>query len=293
MNRRSFLQTLTFAAGVSPFLSNEGFPFLRPEVGNKDEVLCRRKFGLAVSKGWEKLPIGEVVVNIGKTFLGTPYKEHVLEAAGEEHLVVNMRALDCVTFCENALALARCVKMNKMTFDEYRKQLQLIRYRGGVIDGFASRLHYTSDYFYDGEKKEIWKLVTKDLGGIPFVKKIDFMSTHAASYPQIRESEKVRKQIEVTEQEITNRTTYFIPKNRVAGISDKMNDGDILGITTSIEGIDTSHSGIAIREKDGLHLMHAPLAGKEVQISENVLSVYLALNKRQTGIMVARPLEPV
>jgi hypothetical protein len=38
--------------------------------------------------------------------------------------------------------------------------------------------------------------------------------------------------------------------------------------------------------------MHAPLAGKSVQISEKVLSEYLEANRRQTGIMVARPLEP-
>jgi hypothetical protein len=109
----------------------------------------------------------------------------------------------------------------------------------------------------------------------------------------LRESDKVRAQIRAIEKEISARTTYYIPKNRVKKISDKIRDGDILGITTSIEGIDTSHTGIAVWQGKELHLMHAPLAGKRVQISEYVLSGYLAANKRQTGIMVARPLEPV
>ena len=118
------------------------------------------------------------------------------------------------------------------------------------------------------------------------------MSTHPESYRQIRENETVRKQIEQIENEISARTTYYIPKNHVAKISDKIQNGDILGITTSIEGIDTSHTGIAVWQNKKLHLMHAPLAGKEVQISETNLHDYLAFNKRQTGIMIARPLEP-
>lgn len=291
MDRRDFLQSLVFATGSYSFLPRNNFLsfFQTPD---EDETLCKQKFSLAVSKEWAKLPINNVIVNVGKTFLGTNYAENVLEAPGDEHLVVNMRALDCVTFYENALVLARCIKKNALTFDDYKKELLFIRYRGGVLNGYASRLHYTSDYFYDNEKKGVWKLVTKDLGGIPYVKKFDFMSTHPESYRQIRENETVRKQIEQIENEISARTTYYIPKNHVAKISDKIQNGDILGITTSIEGIDTSHTGIAVWQNKKLHLMHAPLAGKEVQISETNLHDYLAFNKRQTGIMIARPLEP-
>lgn len=293
MNRRSFLQSLTFAAGASPlFLQKDLLNLLaQPEVG--DELLCKKKFELAVSKGWEKLPINEVIVNVGRTFLGTPYAENVLEAPGEEHLVINMRALDCVTFYENALVIARCIKKNEMTFDEYKKELQFIRYRGGILNGYASRLHYTSDYMYDNAERGVWKLIAKELGGIPYVKKLDFMSTHPERYRQIRESESVRRQIEEIEKELAKRTMYYIPKNHVARISEKLLDGDILGITTSIAGIDTSHTGIVVRQNGEPHLMHAPLAGKEVQISEKALADYLAFNKRQTGIMVARPLEPI
>ena len=292
MNRRDFLQTATLGAGVFPSLVNGNMLARFVQSQDEDEILCRKKFELAVSKGWEKLPIGEVIVNIGKTFLGTKYVGHVLEAQGPEHLIVNMRALDCVSFYENSLVIARCIKMSKLTFDEYKKQLQLIRYRGGIINGYASRLHYTSDYFYDDEKKGVWKLLAKEFGGIPYVKKLDFMSTHSEVYWQIRESETVKKQIEAMEKEISKRTIYYIPKDKVAGISDKIHDGDILGITTSIEGIDTSHTGICIWQDKELHFMHAPLAGGKVEISELVLSEYLAHNKKQTGILIARPLEP-
>jgi hypothetical protein len=292
VNRRSFLQSFSLLAGVSPFVTT-GFRLgTLDAVQDPDEALCERKFQLAASMGWAKLPINEVIVKVGETFLGTPYAENILEAPGQEHLVVNMRALDCVTFYENALVLARCIKKNATTFEDYKKELTFIRYRGGVLNGYASRLHYTSDYFYDNERRGVWKIVTKELGGIPYRKKLDFMSTHPESYRQLRESETVTEQIRIIEKELSQRTTYYIPKNRVKKISGRILDGDVLGITTSIEGIDTSHTGIAVWRDRELHLMHAPLAGKSVQISKFVLYKYLQENKRQTGIMVARPLEP-
>ena len=32
------------------------------------------------------------------------------------------------------------------TFDDYKAELEKIRYRDGVIDGYASRLHYFCDW---------------------------------------------------------------------------------------------------------------------------------------------------
>ncbi|HTP12810.1 MAG TPA: N-acetylmuramoyl-L-alanine amidase-like domain-containing protein [Bacteroidota bacterium] len=292
MNRRRFVQSLTVMAGSSPFLLRKAFAETLQVPTESDETICRSKFQIAVSKGWQKLPMGEVIVRVGETFLGTPYVANVLEVPGPERLVVNMRGLDCVTFYENSLVLARCLKKNKTTFEDYRHELEFIRYRGGKMDGYTSRLHYTSDYFYDNEKRGVFKLVARDLGGIPYVKTLNFMSTHPQQYRQIRESEDVLKKIKELEEEISARRPYYIPKEHVAEISDKLQDGDILGITTDVEGIDTSHTGICIRKNGELHFMHAPLAGKSVQISEKVLSGYLEGNKRQTGIMVARPLEP-
>jgi hypothetical protein len=292
MNRRAFVHSTLLAAGIPSLLNVLKIMEGRAQVQDEDELLCKKKFDLAVSMQWSKKPINEVIVEVGKTFLGTDYVANALEVPGKEHLVVNMRGLDCVSFYENALVMARCIKMNKFSFEDYKKQLQIIRYRDGIINGYPSRLHYTSDYFYDNEKKGVWKIMTKDLGGVPFVKTLNFMSTHPQSYRQIRESEAVLKAIQEQEQEISKRTTYYLPKGKVASISDSLQDGDIIGTTTDIEGIDTSHTGILVRKNDKLYFMHAPLSGKKVQISEKEFHDYLAANKRQTGIMVARPLEP-
>lgn len=289
MNRRGFLGTLPGMVMIPPLAGMKG---LISFLDDEDALLCSRKFDFAVSRNLARLPVNDIVVEIGRTFLGTPYVAHALEVPGEERLVVNMRALDCVSFYENALVLARCIKLNKPTFDAYKQQLQLIRYRGGMIDGYPSRLHYTSDYFYDNEKKGIWKNVTKELGGVPLKKRINFMSTHPDSYRQLKENPEFRTIIAQQEEEISGRETYYLPKDNVEAVAGKIQSGDIIGITTDVEGLDTSHTGIAVREGGRLVFMHAPLAGKKVEITESTLAEYLVRNKRQTGIMVVRPLEP-
>jgi len=290
MDRRSFLKSLPLAAGAPMLLENTS---LRDFLFQDDDALiCTRKFELAVSLGLRNKPMGDVVIEIGKSFLGIDYVANLLEQPGAERLVVNLRGLDCVLFCENALVFARCVKKNKMTFDDYKAELQYLRYRGGIIDQYPSRLHYFSDHIYDNEKKGVVKNVTKDIGGAPFRKTVNFMSTHPDSYLKLKGNPDFIKVIQKQEMEINKRTMYHIPKSRVQKIASRIQNGDIIAITTDIAGMDVSHTGIAIWQNDALHLMHAPLAGHRVQITEKALADYLAANKKQLGIMVARPLQP-
>jgi hypothetical protein len=67
--------------------------------------------------------------------------------------------------------------------------------------------------------------------------------------------------------------------------------GDIIALTTSIKGLDITHTGIATREADGrIHLLHASTGSMEVEVSKLPLTDYLKDIKNNTGIMVARPL---
>ena len=289
MNRRTFLTAIPLTWGASALLAETTFGRMIQEA--KDEEVCRQKFDIAVAAGLEHEPIGDVVVEIGRSFLGTPYLANALEVPGEEHLVVNMRGLDCVSFYENALVLARCIKKGVTSFEEYKNQLQFIRYRGGVIDGYASRLHYTSDYIFDNEVKGVWKNISKDIGGVPLKKPVNFMSTHPDAYRQIREGKGVLKQIAAIEDDINARTNYYVPKEKASSVMPKLRNGDILGFTTSLEGLDTSHTGILVMEHGRSQVLHAPLAGKMVVLSESTLPVYLERNKKMTGFIAARPLD--
>jgi hypothetical protein len=291
MNRRKFLQIVP-AAVLSHFLLRQENNLAGLSAADPDESICAKKFELAVSLDLQQKPIGGAVVAMARSFLGTDYAANTIEAAGKEHLVVNLQTLDCVTFYENSLVLARCIKKNSLTFEAYKKELQFVRYRNGIIDGYPSRLHYTSDYFYDNEQKGVLEDITEKIGGVPFDKKIYFMSAHPELYPRLKETPAFAAAMQKIEDEINARKRYHIPKGKVRKISSYIKDGDIIGITTNIEGLDCSHTGIAVWQNKKLHFMHAPSPGKKVQITDLPLWDYLAHIKKDAGIIAARPLEP-
>ena len=289
MERREFIKSLPLAAGIPLFLRNRTVRNFWLQ--DDDATLCNRKFQFAATNNLKTQPIGQVVIEMGKSFLGTDYAANTLEQPGPEHLVINLRGLDCVTFCENSLALARCIKQDQTTFDQFKASLQLIRYRGGIINGYPSRLHYFSDAIYDGVKKGIYEDVTEKIGGVPYQKKINFMSTHPDDYPKLKENPEFISRLKEQEEAINRRNLFHIPKDKIDHTGEQIHSGDILAITTAIEGIDVSHTGMALWQDGKLHFMHAPNVGYKVQITSGTLSEYLASHSKQLGIMVARPVE--
>jgi len=237
-------------------------------------------------------PMGDIIVEVGKSFIGTDYLAHGLEKDGEEQLVINLTGLDCTTFLENSLVLARCIKKNKTTFEDYLNELQLVRYRDGVIDQYPSRLHYFADWIYDNAKKGIVDDVTEEIGGRKIKFNINFMSTHPDSYKHLRENPAFISIIKKQEKEISCREYYFIPKEELKSKEQSINNGDLIAITTTVEGLDIGHIGIAVRMDDGkIHLLHAPTENTKVQITEQPLTDYLMKIKRHSGVVVLRALE--
>jgi len=242
-------------------------------------------------KELERLATGEIVVEMGKSFLGTPYAANTLEGKGEEHLVVDLREFDCVTLCETSLALARAIKLRIRSIEGYRAQLQLIRYRAGVIRGYPSRLHYFSEWIADNELKKIVKNVTVELGGRRDTRRLDFMSAHRNIYPGLA-SRDAFEAIAATEERLAATPRYFVPKESVAGIEGEILNGDIIAVTTSVPGLDVSHTALAVREGGTTRLLHAPNVGERVQYTAGSIAGYLHRHVQQTGIIVARPLDP-
>ena len=208
-----------------------------------------------------------------------------------EHLVVDLREFDCVTLCETSLALARTVKRHQRTSHAYMDQLRLIRYRSGSISGYPSRLHYFSDWIADNEGKKIVRNVSGELGGRQDRRPVNFMSSHREAYPRLASDDEVAK-IAAIEKRLSVLPRYFVPKAQVEGILGKLHNGDIIAITTSVEGLDVTHTGIAVDDGGTKRLLHAPNVGKKVQITTGSLSQYLDAHEKDTGIMVARPVDP-
>lgn len=257
----------------------------------KDVEICSSKFELAVEKKLSDKPINEIISEIGRSFLGTEYEAFTLEREGKEQLVIHFTGLDCTTFLENTLTLSRCTKTQKTSFEDYQKELTNIRYRDGKIDDYPSRLHYFSDWIHNNLGKGIVKDVTKEIGGEPIKFNVFFMSKNPDKYKKLTESPEFIPLIAKQEKEINERNYYYISKEKVSKIESKIQNGDLIAITTNIKGLDIGHVGIAVKESDGrIHFLHAPLSGSKVQISEKPLPEYLAAIKKHTGIMILRAL---
>ncbi len=255
----------------------------------KDVEICNSKFELAVDKKLSEKPISEIISEVGRSFLETPYEAFSLEKEGEEQLVIHLTGLDCTTFLENTLTLSRCIKKQKTSFEDYQKELTFIRYRDGKLNEYPSRLHYFSDWIFNNTHKGIVKDVTKEIGGEPIKFNVFFMSKNPDKYKHLTETPAFISTISKQEKAINKRQYYFVPKEKVEQMESKIQNGDLIAITTNIPGLDIGHVGIAVKESDGrIHFLHAPLSGSKVQISEKPLPEYLAAVKKHTGIVVLR-----
>lgn len=229
----------------------------------------------------------QLVLEVGKFFLQRPHVVGTLETKGGERLVINLREFDCVTFVENVIALARCVKSRHKSFEGFRRLLRKIRYRNGRLKGYASRLHYFSDWLHDHQKMDIVRDVTADIGGRPFRKTINFMTTHLNLYPALKDVLNLQKMKSV-ERAVSRRPLHFIPKKVLRSLEEKIRDGDIVAITTNTGGLDVQHVGFAARVNSRVHLLHASSKDGKVVFSEQTLYRYLIQSRTRSGIMVAR-----
>jgi len=253
----------------------------------KDKELLEQVF--EIFKEEVNTPISVLIVKVGTFFKETPYVAHTLETE-KEQLVINLREMDCTTFAENCLAISKTIKSNEHSFERFTQELQKIRYRNGIIEGYPSRLHYFSDWIYENNKKKIIRSASKEIAQIPYENEVDFMSTHPESYQQLKNNTELIEIIANQEKQISERKAYYIPENKISDFKNQLMDGDIVGLTTGIKGLDISHVGILVRKAGRIHIIHASSKAEKVILSKETLEEYLLNSKTVTGIMVARPL---
>ena len=215
-----------------------------------------------------------------------------LEVNETEQLVVNLRQLDCTTYVENVLALYMCIKEHKTTFDEYCHYLQKIRYVDGKV-AYPTRQHYFTEWIEENAKDGFVEEIQSP--NPPFTAKqhlkIDFMSTHTQLYPMLKNNPEMVEPIAKMEARLSGKTYRFIPKASIANtklFQSTIQNGDIIAITTSKKGLDTSHIGIAVWHKDGLHMLNASQIHKKVVEEPMTLYQYMQKHPTQTGIRIVR-----
>lgn len=264
-----------------------------PNVFTGQDVLDRL-LALARERAWKDLPIGERTGAIGMALRQTPYVVNTLELYEDREVCsINLGGMDCVTFFENALAVARLLGRGGAGGAPHAllAEVSFARYRGGRLADYASRLHYTSDWFFDNEAKGVVRQITRELpGAVRFAKRVDFMSTHPEAYRQLRANPDLVAKIALIEGQINAREMAYVPKERVAQAQSRLMTGDIIGITTARAGLDCAHTGLCYRHEGISRFLHASTTEKAVILDQD-LATYLASVPSHTGIMVARPLE--
>ncbi|SFR35677.1 Protein of unknown function [Robiginitalea myxolifaciens] len=264
------------------FLAQENSPAYQP----LDLAIFDSLKGSLEEGEWEETGVG--IIAAGKAMLGTPYVAQTLEVGDREPLVVNFRGMDCTTFVENALVLGHLSKEKSLNWKRYLRTLEEVRYREGKREGYASRLHYFTEWIRDNSAKGYVKDITEELSGVTLYKEINFMGTHRKSYPFLADEAHFDAIVKI-EKQISKAPLCILPRDDVASQEAKMRDGDIIALATDIDGLDVTHTGLAIRMDTGrIHLLHASTSG-QVMITSEPLADYLKGVRRNVGIVVARP----
>ena len=232
-------------------------------------------------------------LDFARKFLGRPYVAATLEVADPEQVVVNLQGLDCATLVETSQALAMTRREGKTDVASYSRNLEKIRYFDGKNRGYTSRLHYLSFWMADLTKRKVAKevLLPQALTQ-PLEIRLNYMSTHAGSYPFLKNHPERVREIAQLERKYSGKVGRFLPKSNV-GLSRQqlgaVHDGDIITVVTQKAGLDYSHQGIAFWGNDGkLHMLHASSERKRVIADERTLEDYLKRISHAKGIRVFR-----
>lgn len=297
MDRRLFLRSTLLSVAGTALVRRVGnaapLPFPEAPKEFQGEKTLERILKKAKEKNWQEKPIGELMGAIGLELLDIPYVGGTLEIYEDKEVCsANLLQLDCVTFFESVLGMARLVKLGQTSSADLLAQLTRMRYRNGVVTDYTSRLHYISEWYTDNEAKGIVTVVTPSLHRAEkYPKRINFMSTHVDAYKQLKASPKMVEKIKEVEKGLNAVERSYVPKGYIGETEKNLQTGDIVAITTTIDGLDVSHTGLCYRDEKGtLRLLHASLTKKKVTLDTR-LHDYLSGNTKQTGIMVARPRE--
>lgn len=239
------------------------------------------------------LPEGEnVPLFFARKFLGRPYVAHTLEIFDGERLVVNTAELDCTTLVETVTALTLCVYRKRFAFGDYLDMLKCLRYRGGLMSGYTSRLHYFSDWIDDKRAMGLVEEIQNPVPPFTALQRlgISYMSTHSGAYKALAAHPEFVPEIRRQEKALTGRTYRYIPKSAVADavVRKAVRDGDIIAITCRKKGLDIAHLGFAVWRKDGLHLLNASMLHHKVVEEPMTLYRYLQKHPTHTGIRIVR-----
>lgn len=264
----------------------------RPTLSLEQRVVLRQWFErVAPIRAGETF--GRLVARAGRTQLGVPYADTRPELRPET-LDVDLNAFECVSFVESTLALARCLWRRKPTPKCFVDEVRSLRYRHGILAGYASRLHYFSDWLADNARRGKLQPRTAQLGGAPHRIRFGFMSHAPLRFPALHDPS-IRARIRATEKRLSRSAPPVVRREHIAAAQPQMRSGDVVAVVSSKPGLRVSHAGFVVRLRRGPQhprLMHASSFHERVVLTVGSISDYMLRRPRRTGLMLFRPLPP-
>lgn len=256
------------------------------------EEAARQKWIRTIGEPRPNETFGEFVARVASIQIGQPYgNPPSLHQA--EQLRLSFRAFQCVSFVESSLAMARCLWAHKPDLGCFAQELISLRYRGGHVDGYISRLHYYSEWMTDNATRGRLALLTPKLGGTPVARTEKYMTNHPKLYGPLVDPN-IFAQVAQMEAQVSMLHPCVIGRNQIQAVSPWLQSGDVVAITSFRRDILVTHTGFVKRDADGaLHLLHASSAKRHVALSRETLSEYILGRSGRAGMMVARPLPPM
>lgn len=233
------------------------------------------------------LPRAERTTAIARTFIDTPYGPATLERS-PERLTVNLDTLDCTTFVDNVVALTLTANEDRRSWSDFIYNLRNLRYRGGEIDGWASRIHYNCEWVVENAARGVLEDITMTLPGAENkIKTINYISEHADLYPAMADPA-VAERIRSLEMGYRSHRLPMLASSKISKAAMAMlREGDIIALTSRTDGLDVAHLGFVTLVDGVPHLLHASSKGR-VMVDPLPLNDYVRRNRRFTGIRVLR-----
>jgi hypothetical protein len=246
--------------------------------------------GVARREGWARMAIGDRIAHVGRALIGTPYLGGTLDISPEigEVLRPNLAGLDCVTFAEQAWAIAVATEPQGISQTRFLDELTQIRYRGGRNFGYASRLHYFSDWMNDhvAQGRAI-DVVKGSPDAIPFARQVGFMTRNADKYPALARPGMLDSMKEV-ESRLNATPRWWWAKPMTSDAAQRLESGDIVGFADVRAGLDCAHVGIIWREGETVRVLHASSLAKRVILDEEITAL-VNRNRAWSGLLAIRP----
>jgi len=250
----------------------------------------------AERENWRALPLSERTVRVARELVGTPYVNYTLEVDDKiESPVANFKGMDCWTYYENSLAIARLLRYQPPPYKpaDMLHMIEVERYRNGVCTGnYLSRMHHLEEVFHDNQRRGYATNITSRLpGAVRIQREIREMTVQWKNYRYLKNNTSLIAPMGKIEEQVSRLPVYHVPKSKVRAAENYLQNGDICAITTNESGGYTSHVGMIIRLNGRAYFTHATSDRDKgrMTVIDRPITDYLNQAAKHAGIIISRP----